>query len=241
MPAPPKSPVFESAIAIIVQTQSAANGDLDRQGSPLNLTVPADRSTVPDVIGDNIDTLLIVVDEPLRINIDSSASAYTDAPLSGSLEQIPTGTDLDNLLKKLLMCQPEACSDNKGTYTEPVESLSQSESTKEPTSMKDCMVKLDILSKDTIEHWTRHILNSGEKPGYYLHDRHHIDRRQSNRPHRNAKQYVSYAIDYSLTSSEDDDYNVHPGKWVKPRVKNIHVPLSQSADRMAAQRMIDTA
>ena len=140
------------------------------------------------------------------------------------------------------MCPPEACSDNKGNNTEPAENLSQNESTKEPISMKDCMVKLDILSNDTIEHWTRYNLNSGGKLVYNLRDRHHNEKRQANRLHRNAKQHVSYAIDYSLTSSEDDDYSVCPGRWVKPRVKNIHVPLSgPSADRMAAQRMIDTA
>ena len=241
MPAPPKSPVFKSAIAIIAQTQIVANGDLDRQGSPLNLTVPADKTTVPDAISDNIDTTSIVADEPLRINIVGPASAYTDTPLSGSLEQIPRGTDLDDLLKKLLVCPPEASSDIKGNNTEPAVNLLQNESTKEPISMKDCMVKLDILSNNTIKHWTRYNLNSGGKPVYNLRDRHHNEKRQSNRPHRNAKQHVSYAIDYSLTLSEDDEYSVHPGRWVKSRVKNVHVPLSgPSADRMAAQRMIDT-
>ena len=178
----------------------------------------------------------------LRIHIVGPTSAYRDAPLSGSLEQIPRGTDLDDLLKKLLVCPPEACSDNMGNHFEPVENLKQNESTKEPISMRDCMVKLDILSNDTIEHWTRYNLNSSGKPVYNLCDRHHNERRQSNRPHRNTKQYVSYAIDYSLTLSEDDDYSVRPGRWVKPRVKNVHVPLSgPSADRMAAKRMIDTA
>ena len=51
-----------------------------------------------------------------------------------------------------------------------------------------------------------------------------------------------YAIGYSLSSSEDDDYSVRPGRWVKPRMRNIHVPLSgSSANRMAAQRMINMA
>ena len=66
MPVPPKSPVFESVIAIIAQTQTVTNGDLDRQGSPLNLTVPADKTTIPDAISDNIDTASIVADEPIK-------------------------------------------------------------------------------------------------------------------------------------------------------------------------------
>ena len=97
--------------------------------------------------------------------------------------------------------------------------------------MKNCMIKLYKLTNNDIHYWSNPCAT-----GHYLQQ--HKPSHQV-QPARTVKNIVSYNLD--ITDTSDDDITVRPGRWLKPRMRNIHLPSSgPSQSCIAAQhRMLE--
>ena len=243
-PAPSNQAFFESATVILSNTDTTQR---DSTSPPLNLTSKAttDPVHVTDVTDDN-DTALVLP------TITIPEDPYIDAPLSGALDRFQNELDLNitlsGLMNRLLPqdagCDIQDVMQNQETppefprFTENVENQSSARTPVKPIMLK-CMVKLHQLSEADIKRWQPPQPPQGPPDGYNL--RKKETPKPASRFDRRAKSGISYVTLSSPSQDESEDFEVKPGRWSKPRTKNLHLPLSgPSKARLAAHRMMQT-
>ena len=99
-------------------------------------------------------------------------------------------------------------------------------------TMKECMVRVEKLSLIDMEAWLKnnddlapnmvggHILRPRSKPL--------LNSGITNTGSRQARLGISYVMS-SDTSDDNNDISVKPGKWNKPRKRNMYIPLGGSS------------
>ena len=158
---------------------------------------------------------------------------YSNCRLSSALDRVHLDWDVNVLMDTLSNTWetnesvPEQTQDTG--ETDPSSRNCTVNSAKLVPDMISCMVELDKLTNQDINYWS-----NPRSTRYFLRIRNTAS--TSSRPHRNAKQNISYLSDAETSSSED--HMVSPGKWNKPRVKNIHYPSSGPSRACIAAQLI---
>ena len=222
---------------------------------PLDLSARNDQSTnTTRTTDDGNNSIMKILENTTSQMLLITVDPYVDAHLSGSLEKINFDIGSYTLLEQFLNPSPNDV--NAETGVEPVPDLNNDIELTDINAtganvMLKCMVKLDRLSDTTISNWQKQREQSSsfnEDDGldmpmnqvgpYGLCVCPKVSRNAS-KLDRRAKRNVNYQI-FSGLSQEDDDFDVKPGRWSRPRQRNIFLPAhGPSTSRIAAQEMIN--
>ena len=251
IPPPPSSTfVAESATEILPDRADMS----ERVGSPLNLCVthtatetssakwlPEIDSSTPIASLEPAVDYAAISDNDIHVDIEytverftKNVNKYSDCRLSDALDRVHLEWDVDVVMNTVSNTweanEPSSGQVNDDAEADPSTSNPPIKSAKPVPNMISCMVKLDKLTTQDIKYWS-----NPRSSGYFLRMRNAAS--TTSRPYLNANQNISYFSDAETSSSED--HTVGPGKWNKPRVRNIHHPSrGPSKARIASQLSI---